>query len=85
MAAKQAFLKSLEKVGLRIGADFGKMFGNDLEAAKLSQLKSRVSRWKAETSSLVFWSQYLGYRQACLETKAAPMMEEYRSRKNRSL
>ena len=75
-AAKQEFLKSLEKVGVRIGADFGKMFGNDLEAAKLNQLKSRVSRWKAETSSLVFWSQYLGYRQAFLETKASPMMED---------
>ena len=74
-AAKQAFLKSLEKVGLRIGANFGKMFGDDLEAVKLSLLKSRVSRWNAETSSLVLWSQYLGYRQACLETKAAPMME----------
>jgi len=74
-AAKQTFLKSLEKVGLRIGANFGKMFGGDLEAAKLNLLKSRVSRWNAETSSLVLWSQYLGYRQACLETKAAPMME----------
>lgn len=75
-AAKQTFLTSLEKVGVRIGADFGKMFGNDLEAAKISQLKSRVSRWKTETSSLVFWSQYLGYRQTCMETKAASMMED---------
>ena len=81
MAAKQAFLISLEKVGMRIGADFGKMFGNDLETVKISQLKSRISRWKTETSSLVFWSQYLGYRQACLETKAAPMMEDIESGK----
>ena len=74
LAAKQEFLESFNKVGVRIGADFGKMFGNGLEAAKLSPLKSRVTRWKTETSSLVFWSQYLGYRQACLETKAAPMI-----------
>ena len=76
LAAKQIFLNSLEKFRGRINADFGKMFGNGLEAAKISQLKSRVTRWKAETSSLVFWSQYLGYRQACMETKAAPMMED---------
>ncbi|KKH94251.1 hypothetical protein EO95_16190 [Methanosarcina sp. 1.H.T.1A.1] len=76
LAAKQAFLSSLEKLGSLIGADFGKMFGNDMEAVKLSQLKSRVTRWKDETSSLVFWSQYLGYRQACLETLASPMMED---------
>jgi len=75
LAAKQAFLSSLEKLGPLVGADFGKMFGNDPESVKLSQLKSRVSRWKDETSSLVFWSQYLGYRQACLETLASPMME----------
>ncbi|MGB9939265.1 DUF3320 domain-containing protein [Methanosarcina sp.] len=81
LAAKQEFLESFKKAGARIGADFGKMFGNDLEAAKLSQLKSRVTRWKTETSSLVFWSQYLGYRQAGLETKAAPVMEDLESGK----
>ncbi len=76
LEAKQAFLSSLEKFGPLIKADFGKMFGNDLGAVKISQLKSRVSKWKDETSSLVFWSQYLGYRQTCLETLAAPMMED---------
>ena len=81
MASKQAFLIFLEKVGMRIGADFGKMFGNDLETVKISQFNSRISRWKTETSSLVFWSQYLGYRQACLETKAAPMLEDIESGK----
>ncbi len=75
-SAKQVFLTSLEKVGARIGADLGKMFGDNLETIKISQFKSRVSKWKSETSSLVFWSQYLGYRQACLETKASPMMED---------
>ena len=73
--AKQTFLQSLQKVGVHIEADFGKMFRSDPEVAKLSQLKFRVNRWKAETSSLVLWSQYLEYRQACLKTKAAPMME----------
>ncbi len=81
LAAKQEFLESFKKAGARIGADFGKMFGNSLEAAKLSQLKSRVTRWKTETSSLVFWSQYLGYKQTCLETKAAPVMEDLESGK----
>ncbi|AKB20125.1 DUF4011 domain-containing protein [Methanosarcina sp. WWM596] len=76
LTAKQVFLSSLENFGPLIGADFGKMFGSDLEAVKLNQLKSRVNRWKDETSSLVFWSQYLGYRQACLETLASPMMED---------
>ncbi len=81
LAAKQEFLESLEKVGARIGADFGKMFANGLEAAKLNSLKARVINWKNETSSLVLWSQYLGYRQACLETKAAPIMEDLESGK----
>jgi len=81
LAANQEFLESFKKVGVRIGADFGRMFANGLESAKFSQLKSRVIRWKTETSSLVFWSQYLGYRQACLETKAAPMMEDLESGK----
>ncbi|AKB37659.1 DNA helicase related protein [Methanosarcina siciliae C2J] len=76
LEAKQAFLSSLEKFGPLIGADFGKMFGSDPEAVKLSQLKSRVTRWKDETSSLVFWSQYLGYRKASLETLASPMMDD---------
>ena len=76
LTAKQEFLESFKKVGARIGTDFGKMFGNGLEAIKLSALKSRVTRWKNETSSLVFWSQYLGYRQICLESRAAPMMED---------
>lgn len=75
MAAKEAFVLSLEKVGSLIGADFGKMFG-DIEAVKLSQLKTRVTKWKDDTSSLVFWSQYLGYRQACLETLASPMLDD---------
>jgi superfamily I DNA and/or RNA helicase/very-short-patch-repair endonuclease len=75
-AAKEVFLEALGKAGLRTGADFEKMFGKGLEAVKISQLKSRVNSWKTETSSLVFWSQYLGYRQACLETKAAPMVED---------
>ncbi|MDD2340051.1 MAG: DUF3320 domain-containing protein [Methanosarcina sp.] len=81
LAVKQEFLETFKKVGARIGADFGKMFGNGLESTKLSALKSCVTRWKNETSSLVFWSQYLGYRQACLETKAAPMMEDLESGK----
>jgi superfamily I DNA and/or RNA helicase/very-short-patch-repair endonuclease len=75
-AEKQVFLQSLEKVGIRIKADFGKIFGSSPETAKLNQLKSRVTRWKAETSSLVLWSQYLEYKQACLKTKAAPMLED---------
>ncbi|WP_269849616.1 hypothetical protein [Methanosarcina horonobensis] len=75
LAAKEAFILSLEKLGTLIGADFEKMFG-DVEAIKLSQLKSRVTKWKDETSSLVFWSQYLGYRQACLETLASPMLDD---------
>ncbi|MCQ1536433.1 DUF3320 domain-containing protein [Methanosarcina sp. KYL-1] len=76
LEAKKAFLDSLENFGARVGADFTKMFGTGLENVKISQLKSRVTRWKAETPSLVFWSQFLGYRQACLDTLAAPMMEE---------
>lgn len=79
--AKQAFLTSFEKAGTRIGADFGKMIGDNLETVKISQIKSRVSRWKFETSSLVLWSQYLGYRKTCLETKAAPMLEDIESGK----
>lgn len=75
LAAKEAFMLSLGKLGNLIGADFGKMF-DDIEAAKLSQLKTRVTKWKDETSSLVFWSQYLGYRQACLETLASPMLDD---------
>jgi superfamily I DNA and/or RNA helicase/very-short-patch-repair endonuclease len=75
MATKEAFILSLEKLGTLIGADFEKMFG-DIEAVKLSQLKTRVTKWKDETSSLVFWSQYLGYRQACLETLASPMLDD---------
>ena len=75
-AAKQAFLQSLEKVGIGIEADFGKIFGSHPETAKLNQLKSRVAMWKAETSSLVLWSQYLECKQACLKTKAAPMLED---------
>ncbi len=76
LASKKEFLESLEKFGVRINADFGKVFGNGMEATKLTQLKSRVTRWKTETSSLVFWSQYLGYRKSCLETKASPMIED---------
>jgi superfamily I DNA and/or RNA helicase/very-short-patch-repair endonuclease len=75
LEAKEVFILSLEKLGTLIGADFGKMFG-DIEAIKLSQLKSRVTKWKDETSSLVFWSQYLGYRQECLETLASPMLDD---------
>lgn len=75
LAAKEAFTLSLEKFGTLIGADYGKMFG-DIEAVKLSQLKTRVTKWKDETSSLVLWGQYLGYRQACLETLASPMLED---------
>ncbi len=74
MEAKKFFLRLIEKIGVLIGADFGKMFGKDLEAAKLNQLKSHLSIWKAETSSLVFWSQYLGYKKVFMETKAVPMM-----------
>ena len=81
LAAKQEFLESYNMFGVRIGADFKKMFGNGLEAAKFSPIKSRVTRWKTETSSLVFWSQYLGYRQACLETKAAPILGDLESGK----
>lgn len=75
LTAKEAFILSLEKLGTLIGADFGKMFG-DIETVKLSQLKTRVTKWKDETSSLVFWSQYLGYRQVCLETFASPMLDD---------
>ncbi len=81
LAAKQEFLETFKKAGVHIGADFGKMFGNGLEAAKLSPLKSRMTRWKTETSTLVLWSQYLGYRQTCLETKAAPLIEDLESGK----
>ncbi|WP_292387644.1 DUF3320 domain-containing protein [Methanosarcina sp. UBA5] len=81
LAATQEFLEVFKRVGVRIGADFGKMCPNGLEGAKLNLLKVRVTRWKNETSSLVFWSQYLGYRQACLETKAAPIMEDLESGK----
>lgn len=80
MASKDAFNISLEKLGTLVGADFGKMFG-DIETAKFSQLKTRVTKWKDETSSLVFWSQYLGYRQACLETLASPMLDDIESGK----
>ncbi len=71
MEAKKFIFRSIEKIGILIGADFGKIFGNDLEAAKLNQLKSRVTIWKAETSSLVFWSQYLGYKKVCHENKSS--------------
>lgn len=81
LAAKQEFLESLNKVGIRIGADFSKMFGHGLETVKLSLLKSRIMKWKNETSSLILWSQYLGYRHTCLETKAAPMIEDLESGK----
>jgi len=79
--ATQEFLKAFKRVGLRIGADFGKMCPEGLEAAKLNSLKNLVTCWKNETSSLVLWSQYLGYRQAGLETKAAPIMEDLESGK----
>ncbi|MDI9394394.1 MAG: DUF3320 domain-containing protein [Euryarchaeota archaeon] len=75
LSAKEAFTLSLEKFGTLIGADYGKIFG-DIEAVKLSQLKTRLTKWKDETSSLVLWSQYLGYRQVCLETLAFPMLED---------
>jgi superfamily I DNA and/or RNA helicase/very-short-patch-repair endonuclease len=76
MEAKKSFLRLIEKSGILIGADFGKIFGKDLEAAKLNQLKYSMTIWEAETSSLVFWSQYLGYKKVWMETKAAPMMED---------
>lgn len=79
--ATQKFLEAFKRVGGRIGADFGKMCPNGMEATKLDNLKDRVTHWKNETSSLVLWSQYLGYRQTCLETKAAPMMEDLESGK----
>lgn len=75
LETKQAFMESLENFGSRIGADFGKMFGKEFEEVSLRTLKSRVSHWRNDTSSLVFWSQYLGYRKACLDTLAAPMLE----------
>ncbi len=73
---KKAFIEALGNFGSRIGADFGKMFGKELEEVSLRTLKSRISRWGNETSSLVFWSQYLGYRKAGLGTLAAPMVED---------
>lgn len=81
LAATQEFLEAFKRVGIRVGADFGKMCPEGLEAAKLSSLKTLVTCWKNETSSLVLWSQYLGYRQVCLETKAAPIMEDLESGK----
>jgi len=81
LAATQEFLEAFKRVGGRIGADFGKMCPNGMEATKLDNLKDRVIHWKNETSSLVLWSQYLGYSQTCLETKAAPMMEDLESGK----
>ncbi len=75
-AAKEAFLEALGKIRACIKVDFEKMFGKPFENVKLSQLKSHITKWKNETSSLVFWSQYLGYRQVCMETKAAPMIED---------
>ncbi|HWR25168.1 MAG TPA: DUF4011 domain-containing protein, partial [Methanosarcina sp.] len=76
ITTKKAFLKTFETVKVRIKADFGKMFGDNLETVKISQIKSRVTKWKTETLSLVLWSQYLEYRQTCLESKAAPMIED---------
>ena len=56
METKKSFLRSIEKVGLLIGADFGKILGKYIEDAKLNHLKSNVTIWQAETSSLVlFW------------------------------
>ena len=77
MEAKKFFLRLIEKIGILIGADFGKMFGKDLEAAKLNQLKSRLTMWKAETSSLVFWSQYLEYKKVCHGNKSSPYDGRY--------
>ncbi|AKJ38056.1 DUF3320 domain-containing protein [Methanosarcina barkeri] len=79
--ATQEFLETFKRVGIRIGADFGKICPEGLEATKLNSLKNLVTYWENETSSLVLWSQYLGYRQACLETKAAPIMEDLESGK----
>ena len=55
METKKSFLRSIEKVGILIGADFGKILGKYIEDAKLNHLKSNVTIWKAETSSLVFF------------------------------
>ncbi len=76
MEAKKSFLRLIEKIGILVGADFRKMFGKDLEASKLNQLKSRLTMWETETSSLVFWSQYLEYKKVCMKTKAAPMLDD---------
>lgn len=81
LTATQEFLEAFKRVGTRIGADFGKMYPKGLETANLNSLKTQVTSWKNETSSLVLWSQYLGYRQACLETKAAPIIEDLESEK----
>lgn len=79
--ATQEFLEAFKRGGIRIGADFGKICPEGLEAAKLNSLKNLVTCWENETSSLVLWSQYLGYRQDCLETEAAPIMEDLESGK----
>jgi len=57
LAAKQEFLETFKKVGARIGADFGKMFGNGLESTKLSALnpvlpggKTRLHPWYSGAS-----------------------------------
>ena len=55
METKKSFLRSNEKVGVLIGADFRKILGKDIEDAKLNHLKSNVTIWKGETSSVVFF------------------------------
>ena len=48
-----------------------KMYGDALSAGSLNNI---LKRWNTDLPSLVLWSQFMLYREKCMETVAAPMI-----------
>ena len=73
--AAQHFVRQLDLLHARLGADCNIIFGVEAQKASFADLLSRLELWQVELSRLQRWAQFVARRNACRQTMAQPVVD----------
>ena len=74
-AAAQHFVRQLDFLLNRIGANCKAIFGVEAQQVSFADLLSRLELWQAELSRLQRWAQFVARRDVCRQTMAQPVVD----------
>ena len=75
------YMDTLHKVEVRLNIDFQKALGSKCDDVPINKLNEKLSVCANDVDSLVFWSQYVNYRNKCMKTKANYLIADFESGK----